>query len=422
MSAAEKSNSRRVVITGYGAITSMGNNVDEIWGNILDYKIGYKQHRFEDESIHAKYFGFIDFERKMLRGFSKKITKMLPMFAKYSLVASKQAIEMAFGEEELDKFVSPFDRGVIIGTGWGGLDTANENNNDYKDSGIATSFATVMSMCNAATAAASMNWNIRGLQSTPVAACATGTIAIGEAFDTIRNGKAKVMIAGGSESLKEQFNVWSIDVMQALSKEQEDERLACCPFSKGRSGFVLSEGAAVLCLEDYEFAKARGAKILAEVTGYTNYSDAYDMTAPAEDLQARIKVIRELCDMAGVKANQIDYTNLHGTSTPLNDVNESTSVKEAIGDAAYDIPMSSTKSYTGHLIGAAGSLESIFCIKAIETGICPATIHMDESDPECDLNYIPNEHLRDQNLNNVMNLSFGFGGANAGLMLKKYTS
>ncbi len=316
----------RVVVTGYGAITSMGNNTDEIWNNIMDYRVGYKEHDFEDQSINAKYFGFIEFEKKLLNGFPKKITKMLPMFAKYTLIACREAIDMAVGDSELDSLLSPFDRGVIIGTGWGGLDTANENNNDYKDAGIATSFSTVMSMCNASTAAVTMNWNFRGYQSSPVAACATGSIAIGEAYDAIRNGKSKMMIAGGSESLREQFNVWSIDIMQALSKEQKNIRLACCPFSKDRSGFVLSEGAAVLCLEEYEFAKARGANILGEITGYANYSDAYDMTAPAEDLEARVRVIKKLCEDSNLSPDEISYINLHGTSTPLNDLNESKSL------------------------------------------------------------------------------------------------
>jgi 3-oxoacyl-[acyl-carrier-protein] synthase II len=228
------------------------------------------------------------------------------------------------------------------------------------------------------------------------------------------------MLAGGSESLKDTFNVWSIDVMQALTKEQDNERLACCPFSKNRSGFVLSEGASILCLEDYEFAKARGANIIAEVKAYTNYSDAYDMTAPAEDMLARVKVIKELFENCDVIPNDIDYVNLHGTSTPLNDINETNSIKESLGDIAYQIPMSSTKSYTGHLIGAAGALESIFCIKAIETGTIPATIHLDESDEACDLNYVPNKHLHGQKIESTMNVSFGFGGANAGIIISKF--
>ena len=411
---------RRVAITGYGAMCALGATADEIWQNIMAYRVGYKRYTLDDPSITARYFGFIDaFGREQMRPFPKKTSKMLPLFAKYCLVATDEALRMAFGDANLDDIASPFDRGVILGTGWGGLDTANVNNNDYRQTGVATSFATVMSMCNAATAGVTMNWNFRGLQNSPVAACATGTVAIGEAYEAIRSGRARIMLAGGSESLKEQFNVWSVDVIQALSKEQDDIRRACCPFSRDRSGFVLSEGAAVLCLEDYDLARQRGARILGEITGYANYSDAYDMTAPAEDMKARVQVIRRVCEQAGIAATDIGYVNLHGTSTPLNDVNESNAVKEALGQAAYDIPMSSTKSYTGHLIGAAGSLEAILCIKALEHQIIPATIHLDHPDPACDLNYVANTHLTGRQINHALNLSFGFGGANAGVMIAR---
>lgn len=409
-----------MVVTGYGAICSLGENVPEIWKAILGYKVGYARYEFPDKSITAKFFGFIKPDRKRYLGFSKTVLKMVPDFAKYALVASREALDMAFGPEAaLSEKVSPFDFGVMIGTGWGGIDAANLNNNDYRESGLSSSFATLMSMNSAATAAVSMNWNLRGHQSTPVAACATGTMAIGDAYEIIRSGRADVMLAGGSESLKEQFNVWSIDVIQALSKEQNDARLACCPFSKPRSGFVLSEGAAVLCLEEMEHALARGANILGEVTGYANYSDAYDMTAPAEDLKARQHAIVKALNDAGKEPDDVHYINAHGTSTPMNDINESNSLKGALGDAAYTIPMSSTKSYTGHLIGAAGSLEAIFCLKAIETGIIPATIHLDHPDPECDLNYTPNEHVNVGPVDTALNLSFGFGGANCAVVFDR---
>ena len=275
-------------------------------------------------------------------------------------------------------------------------------------------------MHSVATAAISLNWNIRGYTNTPVAACATGTIAIGDAYEVIRSGRAKVMLAGGSESLKEVFNVWSIDVIQALSKEQSDVRRACCPFSARRSGFVLAEGAAILCIEEREHALARGAHIVGEITGYGNYSDAYDMTAPAADLQARHRAIMRAMGDAGRGPADIGYINLHGTSTPINDVNETNSIKSAFGDAAPGIPMSSTKSYTGHLIGAAGSLETIFCLKAMETGIVPATIHLDEADPDCDLDYTPNRHRHVGRIDAALNLSFGFGGANAALVVARH--
>jgi 3-oxoacyl-[acyl-carrier-protein] synthase II len=413
-------NAERVVVTGYGALCTLGENVAEIWDGIVNYRVGYQKHQFDDASITARYFGFLPPNKSRYQGFSKSVLKMLPEFARYVLVASREALDMAFGiHSNVSREVSPFDIGAIIGTGWGGVDSVNHNNNSYQKSGVSSSFSTLMSMPSVGTAAVSMNWNVRGYQNTPVAACATGTMAIGDAYEVIKSGRAKVMLAGGSESLKEQFNVWSIDVMQALSKEQNDTRLACCPFNARRSGFVLSEGAAVLCLESYEHARARGAKMLGEITGYANFSDAFDMTAPAEDLQARQRAIQKALEASNNRPSQIHYVNLHGTSTPKNDFNETASVKAALGEAAYEIPMSSTKSYTGHLIGAAGSMEAIFCLKTLETGLIPATIHLDEPDPGCDLNYTPNEHRQTAGVNAALNLSFGFGGANCALILER---
>jgi 3-oxoacyl-[acyl-carrier-protein] synthase II len=411
----------RVVITGYGAICSMGENVPDIWDAIMAYKVGYKRYEYADASIKAKFFGYIEPDRQRYAGFPKSIMKMAPEFARYAMVASREALHMAFGDGcKLANYVSPFDIGVVIGTGWGGADSVARNSDEYRESGTTSSFATVTTMNSVATAAVSLNWNIRGYQNTPVAACATGTMAIGDAYEVIKSGRQKVMLAGGSESLKSPVNVWSIDVTQALSKEQDEVEKACCPFDAKRSGFILSEGAAILCLEEMEHALSRGATILGEITGYANYSDAHDMTAPAEDMLARYHAIQHALRHAGCTAEQIDYINLHGTSTPKNDVNESNALKWALGDAAYRIPMSSTKSYTGHLIGAAGALESIFCLKTIETGVIPATLHLQNKDPECDLNYTPNQHATGQAIQTALNLSFGFGGANCAAVFKRF--
>ena len=409
---------KRVVVTGYGAVSALGENVPEIWNAIMNYRVGYQLTEFPDPKINARFFSFMEDRRQRYAGFPKAVLKMLPTFAKNALVASREALQMAFGSaDDVQQFVkSPFDIGAIVGTGWGGMDSVNDNNNDYRESGLSSSFATLMSMHSIGTAAVALNWNLRGYQNTPVAACATGTIAIGDAYEVIKSGRARVMLAGGSESLKETFNVWSIDVIQALSKEQHDVRRACCPFSARRSGFVLAEGAAVLCLEEREHALARGATILGEITGYGNYSDAYDMTAPADDLRARHMAIVQA---VGQAPDRIGYINLHGTSTPINDVNETNTIKSAFGDGAPGIPMSSTKSYTGHLIGAAGSLETIFCLKTLETGIIPATIHMDEADPACDLDYTPNEHRQVERIDAALNVSFGFGGANSALVVER---
>jgi 3-oxoacyl-[acyl-carrier-protein] synthase II len=412
----------RVVITGYGGLCSLGENIDEIWDAILNYRVGYERREFPGTSIKSKYFGLIKDNRERYKGIPKSILKFSPEFSRYALYAAKQALEMACGEgNTVSDIIDPYDIGVMVGTGWGGVDNVNYNNNDYRAEGITTSFSSLMSMPSVATGAVSLAWNLRGYQNTPVAACATGTMAIGDAYEIIKSGRQKMMLAGGSESLKEEFNVWSIDILDALSNEQQDVSLACCPFDLSRSGFVLSEGAAIVCLEELEHAKARGARILGEIVGYANYSDAFDMTAPAGDLGARVKVIQSALQSAGINADELDYINLHGTSTPLNDVNETNAVKAALGDCAYAIPMSSTKSYTGHLISAAGSMESIFCLKAIADLTVPATIHLNNPDPACDLDYTANTHRKLDAINTVMNLSFGFGGANCAIVFKRYS-
>lgn len=410
---------KRVVVTGYGAISSMGNSVEEIWENLMNYQVGYQYFDFSEQNIQSKFFGFFELDKTLLKGISKKLLKQTPMFGKYSLIAARQAIEMALNGQEMDDIAGPFERGTIIGTGYGPFDSIVENSSQWHQDGLASSFSNVMSMKSIATAVVSMNWNLRGLQNTPVAACATGSIAIGEAYEAIKTGRAKFIVAGGAEALRKDFSLWTIDSIQALNKSQDDPKKASCPFDANRSGFVLSEGAAMVCLEDYDNAVARGATILAEIVGYANYSDCHDMTAPAEDLLARVNVIKDLCQQGG---RLPDYVNLHGTSTPLNDKNESAAFKAALGGCAYEIPMSSTKSYTGHLIGAAGAIETIFCIKGMQQSTIPATINLQNPDPECDLNYVPNVHLTDHDYALAMNISFGFGGTNAGLMVKKHAA
>jgi 3-oxoacyl-[acyl-carrier-protein] synthase II len=414
------STQRRVVVTGYGAVASLGDDSEQIWQSVLAKRLGYRRTESGDPRLKAKFFGFMEPSRRRYDGFPRSLLKALPEFAKNALVAAWEAIRMAFpGGFNPEAAYGPFDCGAIVGTGWGGLDSANLNNNDYRQTQFATSYSTVMSMSNAATAALSMYFRLRGYQNTPIAACASGAIAIGDAVQAIRSGRVRLMLAGGSESLKEQFNVYCIDVIGALSKEGSDPTRACCPFSKNRSGFVLSEGAAILCLEDYEGALARGARILGEVTGYGNFSDAHDLTAPAPDLQARVRAIRAALADARLEARDIHYINAHGTSTPLNDYNESEAIKAALGCQAYAIPISSTKSYTGHLIGAAGALESVLCLKVIASGVIPATVNLTEADPECDLDYTPNEHRQDAAVGRCLNLSFGFGGANAALVIEE---
>lgn len=406
---------RRVVVTGYGAVTPMGMNATQSWAAMMDYQLGYRYCDKSGVGIQSRFFGLID-EEPNLKGVPAAIRRRLPRFARLVLGAAREAMTMAFQSESPAAYYDLLDCGTIIGSGWAGQDETHNNYRDFMSTGLGSPFGCFLSMPNAATAACSLFWGLRGYQNSPIAACATGTIAIGDAFEVIRSGRASMMLAGAGESLCTDAAVWNIDVLRALASEQDDINKACCPFSLDRNGFVLSEGAAVLCLEEREAALARGATILGEIKGYGNYSDAFDFTAPAEDKIARVKTIQHALEQAGLSADEIDYINAHGTSTPLNDLNETQAIKLAFGEAAYTTPLSSTKSYSGHLIAAAGSFESIICLQALEHQVMPATCHLKNADPQCDLDYISEGH-RPAKLRNTLNLSFGFGGANAALVI-----
>lgn len=409
---------KRVVVTGYGAVTPLGVTAGESWQAIMDNRLGYRYVDQTAKNIKTHFLGLIDNEPS-LAGVPAAIRRRLPRFARLTVSAARQAMEMAFDDKPPQEFYNPLDCGVIMGTGWAGLDESYDAQSEFAASGVASPFNCFFSMPSVTTAACSQFWGLNGYQNTVIAACATGTIAIGDAFEVIRSGRAKMMLAGAGESLTSQCAVWNIDVLGALSKEESDPKRASCPFSAHRSGFVLSEGAAVLCLEEREGALARGATILGEITGYANFSDAWDFTSPAEDCLARVQTITHALQQAGLEPEQLDYINAHGTSTPLNDINETQSLKMALGEAAYDIPVSSTKSYSGHLISAAGTFESIVCLQAIANGVMPATANFQQADELCDLDYIVEGH-RAGNISRTLNLSFGFGGANAALILEKH--
>lgn len=408
---------KRVVVTGYGAVTPLGETVTECWQAIMDKKIGYQYVDKTESNISSHFLGLIDKEPSM-KGIPAAIRRRLPRYARLTMAAAREAMQMAFGQSEPSEHYDPLSCGVIMGTGWAGLDESYLSIDEFNKTGMTSPFNCFFSMPNVTTAACSQYWNLRGYQNTSIAACATGTIAIGDAFEVIRSGKASMMLAGAGESLRSNCAVWNIDILGALSHESENIERASCPFSADRSGFVLSKGAAVLCLEERESALARGATILGEITGYANFSDAFDFTSPADDCVARTQTIQTALKQANITPEQLDYINAHGTSTQLNDLNETESLKRALGSAAYKIPISSTKSYSGHLIAAAGSFEAIVCLKSMQTGVMPATINLNNPDPHCDLDYIPNEH-REGTVSTTLNLSFGFGGANAALVLEK---
>ncbi|WP_288708307.1 beta-ketoacyl-[acyl-carrier-protein] synthase family protein, partial [uncultured Serratia sp.] len=351
-------NTRRVVVTGYGAVTALGGNAPQNWQAIMANRLAYRYHDKSAAGIHARFFALLEAE-PALEGVAARVSRRLPRFARLALAAATEAIDMAFssGHVRPGHFYSSLDCGVIIGSGWGGQDEIMQNNADYLQSGMGQLFGCFHAMPNIATAICGQHWQLRGYQSSPAAACATGGIAIGDAFEVIRSGRASMMLAGASESLSGNGAIWNIDALRLLSREQKDITKASCPFSRERSGFVLAEGAAVLCLEEREAALARGATILGEVKGYGNFSDAFDLTAPAEDPQAKVKTIRWALEQAGLGNHEIDYINAHGTSTAQSDVNETAAIKAALGRDAYRTPISSTKSYTGHLLAASGSFE-----------------------------------------------------------------
>lgn len=409
---------KRVVVTGYGAVTPLGATAEESWQAIMDKRHGYRYVDKTALNINTHFLGLVDNEPSLM-GVPAAIRRRLPRFARLTVGAARQAMGMAFGDKPPQEFYNPLDCGVIMGTGWAGLDESYEAQSEFAATGVASPFNCFYAMPSVTTAACSQFWGLNGYQNTVIAACATGTIAIGDAYEVIRSGRAHMMLAGAGESLTSHCAVWNIDVLGALSKEPSDPQRASCPFSAHRSGFVLSEGAAVLCLEEREGALARGATILGEITGYANFSDAWDFTSPAEDCLARVQTITHALQQAGLEPEQLDYINAHGTSTPLNDINETQSLKMALGDAAYAIPVSSTKSYSGHLISAAGTFESIVCLQAIAHGVMPATANFQQADERCDLDYVVEGH-RAGDIRRTLNLSFGFGGANAALILEKH--
>jgi 3-oxoacyl-[acyl-carrier-protein] synthase II len=409
---------RRVAVTGVGSVTPLGPTAETTWRGVVEGVVGYRYWEPPDRGIRSRFFGRLPESSRGGRSVPRSLRRQLPAFARLACDAADEAIGQAFPARDWVRTYSEFRAGVVIGTGWGGLDEANANNNEYRKTGLSSPFATIQSMNHVATAAVAKLYRLRGPQLTPIAACAAGGVAIGEGAELIRSGRADLVVVGGAESLTEIFNVQSIEIINALTKETTEAARACCPFDARRSGFVLSEGAAVLILEELEGARRRGAKIWGEVTGYGNTTDAHDFTAPAPDGVARVEAIRQALDQAGLDPQEIDYINAHGTSTPLNDVDETNAIKVALGRYARHVPVSSTKSYTGHLIGAAGALETVFCLQAMRDGLVPATIHLESPDPDCDLDYVPNEHRRAR-LRRVLNLSFGFGGANAALVIEE---
>ena len=408
----------RVVITGMGCVSPVGNDVETSWKRVLNGESGVER---------ITHFDVSDYKTKIaaeVKSFdpsdliSKKDMRRLDPVTQYALVASKQAIDDA--RLEIDD--SNRDRiGVIVGTGIGGLTTMYRQMLVLEERGPnkVSPFLVPTMLPDTSPGQIAIYFGIRGSNMAIVTACATGTNAIGEAAEMIRRGQLDAVLAGGTEAAIVPLAFAGLNVAGALSTRNDEPEKACRPFDKNRDGFVMGEGAAILVLESLKSAKKRGARILAEVSGYGSTNDAYHISAPAKDGSGAVLCIQSALKNANLSVDEIDYINAHGTSTRLNDKSETAAIKKVFGKRAYSIPVSSTKSVTGHLLGAAGALEAIFCVKAIQDGIVPPTINYETPDPECDLDYVPNI-ARKIDVKHAMSNSFGFGGHNATVIISKY--
>jgi 3-oxoacyl-[acyl-carrier-protein] synthase II len=408
---------QRVVITGLGCISPVGNDVETTWRNIVAGKSGAGLiTRFNTEDFKVR----IAAEVKGFDGgaiFGVKDARRMDRYTQFALAAALQAQEDA----DLEIHAGNRDRiGVVVGTGIGGMNTMSEQVDVFNARGAArvSPFLVPMMIPDTGAATISIHLGLRGPSMAIVTACATGTNAVGEAAEIIRRGAVDVMFAGGSEAAVIPLAIAGLANMTALSRRNDEPERASRPFDKDRDGFVMGEGAAILILESYEHAVERNANILAEVVGYGSNSDAFHISAPAPDGEGAVLCMRQALDSAGVGIDGIDYINAHGTSTPLNDASETTAIKRTFGERAYKIPISSTKSMTGHLMGASGALEALFCVKALENGVIPPTINYETPDEICDLDYVPNK-ARQAGMEYVMSNSFGFGGHNATIIIKR---
>jgi 3-oxoacyl-[acyl-carrier-protein] synthase II len=408
----------RVVVTGMGLITSLGNDLASSWEAACQGKSGVSEITAYDTSKFRIHFGgeVKTFDPALYMD-RKEIRRNDP-FEQFSIAVSKQALVQA-GLQITDDIAD--DVGVYIGSGIGGLVTLHEQFRILHDRGPdrISPFLINMMIIDGAPGVVSIMTGARGPNWAAVSACATSANTIGEAWETIRRGDAKVMIAGGAEKAITPIAMAAFDNMHALSRRNDDPQGASRPFDATRDGFVMGEGAGVLLLEDLDFAKARGAHILAEMVGYGSTGDAHHVTEPAPGGVGLVRAMHRALQKAGLHPDQVDYINAHGTSTPYNDRTETQAIKTVFGEHAYHMLISSTKSMTGHTLGAAGAIESVFSVQAIVTGIVPPTINLHHPDPECDLDYVANEARR-ATINVAMSNSMGFGGHNTCLVFKRY--
>jgi len=407
----------KIVVTGLGTISPVGNNPETAWKNILSGQSGVGPITHYDASEYKTQFAaeVKDFDPIALYG--SREARRMDRFAQFAVAACMQAVENA----QLEIHDGNRERiGVTIGTGIGGLGTLFEQMQIFFERGPSrvSPFLVPMMLPDTAAGMVAIHLGLQGPNMAVVTACATGTNAVGEAAEMIRREQADVVLAGGSEAVIVPIAMAGLSVMTALSTRNDEPQRASRPFDLHRDGFVMGEGSAILVLESEEHAKARGAHILAEVTGYGATNDAYHISAPAENGAGAALCMRNALHHANLGLNDIQYINAHGTSTPLNDKSETTAIKTVFGEQAYQIPVSSTKSMTGHLLGASGALEAMICTLALRDQVMPPTINYETPDPVCDLDYVPNS-CRAAKLDHVMSNSFGFGGHNATIILSR---
>src|SRR5437763_4670073 len=408
----------RVVVTCLGLVTSLGNDLATSWEALCQGKSGVAEITGYDHSKYRVHFGAQVKDFDPLLYMDKKEVRRNDPYEHIAIATAKQALAQSglhINDENAD------DIGVYIGSGIGGLVTLHDQFQVLFEKGperISPFFINMM-IIDVAPGIVSILTGAKGPNWAAVSACATSANTVGEAWETIRRGDARAMIAGGAEKSMTPIAMAAFDNMHALSRRNDDPQGASRPFDATRDGFVMGEGAGILILEDLDFARARGAKILAELVGYGSTADAHHVTEPAPGGEGLVRAMRRALQKADLRPDQIDYINAHGTSTPFNDRTETQAIKTYFGEHAYHLAVSSTKSMTGHMLGAAGAAEAVICVLAIQTGILPPTINLRHPDPECDLDYVPNEARR-RLIDVAMSNSMGLGGHNTCLIFKRY--
>ena len=408
---------RRVVVTGLGILCPLGNDRETVWTRLLAGESGIAAiTRFDASRLTTRIAGEV-------RGFEaedfidKRAARRMDPYSQYAVAAAHQAVDDA----RLDVAAEPEAIGAVVACGGGGLSTFEQQSRILFEQGPGhmSPFFAPMMIPNMAAAQVSLELGVKGPLSAVCTACAAGANAIGDAFEIIRRGAAEAMLAGGTEAPINETGVAAFSVMRALSTRNETPQEASRPFDVGRDGFVLGEGAGILVLEELEHARARGARIHAEIVGYGMSSEAFHVTLPDETGEAQARAMAAALKEAGLTPDDVDYVNAHGTSTPAGDIAETRAMKLAFGARAMQVPVSSTKSMTGHLLGAAGAIEALFCVRAITDGVVPPTINLTDPDPACDLDYVPNA-ARVVAVRTAMSNSFGFGGHDVSLVFRRF--